>query len=316
MSAADKPPNDVSPNAVLEAYVLDVVRRLPRRQRNDVGVELRNLLAESLRDRAADAGHAANNQMALDIVRDFGRPDDVAARYHPPGDPIIPPQQSAAFAWTGLIGIAIQWSVTLPMAFDNGGSAIGAWWVTYGLGAFWWPGFLVTIAIIAGFVRRRWPASPQAWRPKGLDTDTINRPLHLAGFAAALVGIGIWVAQAWFVLTSSSPAARALAFAPDFLITRAPVIMLYWAAGLTLMLVVIMEGRWRPLTRQVNLGLQVLVCALMAWLILGGPMFVSEVADQTAKAALGLIIVLVVIQLASLAWRRRARLRPPVAQRG
>ncbi len=314
MSAATVPPN-----AVIEAYVLDVVRRLPRQERNDVGVELRSLLTESLRDRAADAGRAADEAMALDIVREFGRPEEVAARYHPPGDPIIPPAQTTAFVWTGFIGIALQWATTLPLVFNGqlgGASAIGAWWVTYGLGAFWWPGFLVSITIIAAFIRRRWPAAPQAWRPKVLDRDQVNRSLHMLGFGAALAGIGIWVATAWFVLTNSSPAAKALAFAPDFLTTRAPVILLYWAAGLTLMLVVIIEGRWRPLTRQINVGMQVLACALMAWLILGGPLFVGEVADRTTKAALVLILVLIVIQIAADLWGRRVRLRPPAAQRG
>ena len=36
----------MDPNAVIDSYVDDVVRRLPFRQRRDVGFELRSLLGE------------------------------------------------------------------------------------------------------------------------------------------------------------------------------------------------------------------------------------------------------------------------------
>ena len=49
-------PEPARPEALIEAYVVDVMRRLPRKQRNDVGFELRALLTESLRGRAADTG--------------------------------------------------------------------------------------------------------------------------------------------------------------------------------------------------------------------------------------------------------------------
>ena len=44
------------PEALIESYVADVMKRLPTRLRNDVGFELRALLREDLRGRSADAG--------------------------------------------------------------------------------------------------------------------------------------------------------------------------------------------------------------------------------------------------------------------
>src|SRR5689334_12847552 len=102
-----------APEALIEAYVLDVMRRLPGKQRNDVGFELRALLTEGLRERAGDAGRVVDEAMALDLVREFGRPDDVAARYRPPGVPIIPPSHTPGFAWATVIGLALQWSISL-----------------------------------------------------------------------------------------------------------------------------------------------------------------------------------------------------------
>jgi hypothetical protein len=305
---------------LIESYVLDVIRRLPRKQRNDVGFELRALLTEGLRDRAGDAG-VADEAMTLAFLREFGRPDDVAARYYPLGPPIIPPAHTAAFAWATVIGVGLQWAITLPLVFNAqlspelpASARPGAWWVTYGLGAFWWPGFLVTVMMAAAFLRQRWPAGLQPWRSKIVDRDHVSRPLYLLGLAAALAGIGLWVAIAWIVMTTATPFARALAFAPDFIATRAPVLLLFWAAGLVQLVVVIIEGRWRSLTRRINTGMQVAACALMGWLILGGPIFAGEPADRTTKGALAFLIAIILIQLAAEALRGRRRIRPPQAQ--
>lgn len=309
--------------ALIEAYVLDVVRRLPRRQRNDVGFELRALLTESLRDRAGDAGRLPDEAMALDHVREFGRPDEVAARYHPPGVPIIPPAHTRGFAWATVIGVGLQWAGSLPLALSGDlapavseASRVGAWWVSYGLGALWWPGFLVTVMMVAAWVRQSWPATVTDWKPKAADSDHISRPLYALGLAAALCGIAMWVGLAWSVATFSNPFTRALAFDPDFLATRAPVLLLYWAAGISLLVVLIVEGRWRDLTRRIDLGLKLASCAVMAWLMFGGRIFVSEAADESTKGILGLIVLLVLAELAFQVWRTRRRIRPPEAQHG
>jgi len=51
-------------NDLIEAYVTDVARRLPRAQRNDVAFELRALLREELQARAEGAGRDADPAMA------------------------------------------------------------------------------------------------------------------------------------------------------------------------------------------------------------------------------------------------------------
>lgn len=315
-----RPPQET----LIEAYVLDVTRRLPRRLRHDVAFELRALLTESLRDRAADAGRLPDEAMTLAIVRDFGRPDDVAARYHPPGDPIIPASQSNGFALASLTGIALQWAGTLPLALsgqlfpDAPPSAhIGTWWTSYGLGAFWWPGFLVTVMMAAAWVRRTWPPKPADWAPaEKFDRDHINRPAMMLGLCLALCGVAIWVFVAWIVTTQDSPFSRALALDPDFMATRAPAVLLLWASGIALMVVLIVEGRWRDLTRRVDMVSKIASCVLLAWFVLGGRIFVTEAADQMTKGILVLIILLIAGQVVFRAWRLRSRIRAPEVQRG
>ena len=67
-------------NEVIESYVLDVARQLPRRQRNDVALELRSLLHEELSALAAKQGQAPDQAMAMRMLASFGRPAEAAAR--------------------------------------------------------------------------------------------------------------------------------------------------------------------------------------------------------------------------------------------
>jgi hypothetical protein len=305
------------PDDLIEAYVADVIRRLPGRQRNDVGFELRALLREELRGRAADAGRLADAAMTLDFLRAFGNPDDVAARYHPPGDPVIPAGHTRGFVWATVIGLALQWLTTLPMAISaNAGQDaawIGRWWLTHGLGAFWWPGFLVTMSMAAAFIRQRWPAAAIVWKPKGVDRDHVNRPLFALGLALALAGIGLWVALVWWATTSTgtSPVAKVFAFDADFLATRAPVVLLYWAVGIVLLIVVMVEGRWRELTRRLDMALKLICCAMLAWFVFGGRIFVADATNDPVRGILVLLIIGLLADVAWRLWRGRSRIHAP-----
>ena len=57
---------------VIESYVHDVTQLLSRKDRADVALELRALLAEELAARAA--GAPADEAMAIELVRGFGAP--------------------------------------------------------------------------------------------------------------------------------------------------------------------------------------------------------------------------------------------------
>lgn len=69
----------MTPNDVIEPYVVDVMRRVPSKDRNEVGLELRGLLTEMLEDRAKAAGRAADDPMVLDVLRAFGTSRDCRA---------------------------------------------------------------------------------------------------------------------------------------------------------------------------------------------------------------------------------------------
>ena len=88
---------------VIETYIGDTVRLLPRYQRDDVATELRSLLNEELHARARESGRPPDESLALSLVRDYGHPNEVAARYQPSWA-IIDPADSTSFMRAAIIG--------------------------------------------------------------------------------------------------------------------------------------------------------------------------------------------------------------------
>lgn len=313
-------------DAIIESYVNDVVGRLPRRQRRDIAFELRSLLAEELQGRAADAGREADAAMAIDLLASFGRPVDVADRYRPAGFTVIRPADAPRFAWIGLGGVAVQWVLSLIATFtvqvdpalpgSDWLSRLGAWWLTWGLGSFWWPGFIVSLTVIAaafGTLRKK----SDDWTPPKatiLDRDRVNRPVMVLLIALGVCGAALVLALPFMPVWGSNlpePLLDAFVFDEGFLSWRAPWVLLLWAAILAVSVAALMAGRWSRRLHQLGLGLAVAWIALVVWWIAAGPIFVSTVTNDTTKACLVLVLAFTVFGAVLTARRIAAPITAP-----
>jgi hypothetical protein len=307
----------MDPMALIETYVDDVAGRLPRRLRGDVAAELRDLLAEELAGKAAEAGRPADEAMALSLLRAFGAPAEVAERYRPAGFTIIRPSDAPMFSRIALGGVAVQWAISLPLhfarsaSFGSGLGHIGGWWLSYGLGALWWPGFLVVCAIAAAWWRQRQPQ--RAWTPsvRVVDRDRVSRGWLGLGYALWLAGAAFWVAEPWLMQRAPAAMAAALRLDTTFLAERAVWLLPLWAVHFAIFGVVLWQGRWSPRLRLLSMVATLAICALLGWFILAGPVFVARPADDAVKLATALIVA---VSLAAEAWRllgRSGRVRGP-----
>ena len=302
----------MDPHVVIESYVDDVVRRLPARQRADVGFELRSLLGEELAAKADEAGRPADEAMALALLNGFGRPQDVAERYGPTGFLIIKPAAAPAFAWAALIGVAVQWALSLPAVFSapqtypgQALARLGAWWTSWGLGAFWLPGVMVVIAIIAAWIGQRWP-NTAAWAPpRVLDPDRINRPLLATGLVAWAAYMALLAVEPLLLGALPAPVAAAFTFDDGFLSSRGPWLFPVWGGQWLVCAVALMEGRWRRRTRDLNALFSAALCGLLAWFVVAGPIFKAKAADDTTKGLICLVILITLISLAIGFYRRQ-----------
>jgi hypothetical protein len=177
---------------VIETYIYDTVRLLPRRLRNDVATELRSLLNEELRARTQESGCPTDEALALSLVRGFGRPNEVAARYQPAWT-IIDPADSRSFARAAIIGAGslVLLSALRKLRPSLPGTADD--FVKVGILA--WLGFLVVAFGARNWICRRWPATA-LWKPR--DRDRANRVgtavlVPIATFFVVLYGAPTWV---------------------------------------------------------------------------------------------------------------------------
>lgn len=87
---------------LIERYIHEVGRYLPAKNRGDIQAELRSLLSDALE---ADAGAEPSEAAVVDVLKKFGSPRSVAARYYPEGQYLIGPALYPLFNM--IIGIVI-----------------------------------------------------------------------------------------------------------------------------------------------------------------------------------------------------------------
>lgn len=303
----------MNPNDVIESYVVDVMRRVPASDRNEVGLELRGLLTEMLGDRAQAAGRAADDTMVLDILREFGTPAEIAARYRPPGKlgdiVVIPARQTRAFALWSIGGIAVQWALTLPRVFD-GNVPIAAWWFGSGLGALWWPGFLAMMSLLAAWLQARGMFRPK-WTPRIADPDRVNRGGMIAGLVAFAIGMTFMIALPWLANLLPPHLTHVFAFDTDFLHARAWPVVVLWLVSFATLSLVLRNGRHTDLTRRLELGGSLAFIALLGWWLVAGDIFIEKATNEGARGGLALVIAFLVIGIAVKLYRGRPRIRSP-----
>ncbi len=287
-------------NDVIEAYITEIAERLPRKQRNDVAFELRALLQEELHDKAGDSGQLADADMATRLVREFGRPADVAARYRP-SLTVIDPADGHAFVRTSAIGMAIIWVLGLVEMFQQPSSPgvsllsiIGQWWVRVVIASLWWPGVLVVYHGLSSWSRRR--ALPTGeWDPRSRERVSGGRTAIVMALVGLLFGVSALmdprlVLDLFWGGRAAPAAYEALTYSDTFLRRQAP-----WLLGLLLLhaplwLSVIVTGRWTAALERLQGVLGIVISAVSAWVVLDGPVFKAPSSDQMVKQLLVLFI--------------------------
>jgi hypothetical protein len=275
---------------VIETYIDDTVRLLPRRQRDDVAAELRSLLNEELHARAQESGRPPDASLALSLVRAYGHPNEVAARYQPPWA-IIDPADSTSFMRAALIGAGALVLLgamskrlpSLPVNADN----------LAGIGILAWLGLLVVGFGAKSWVRRRRP-SAVLWQPR--DRDRAHRVgtavvVPVATFFVVLYGAPTWVLDQ---VSGGRLDTSWAAYTADFQRWRLPCFLGLMVGLLALLSFVAIQGRWRRLTRRINIGLNLALACLVLSFAVDGNLFESSQVDQVARIVLALVGVIYV----------------------
>ena len=292
---------------VIESYVADVAAQLPSRQRADVAVELRSLLNDELNAKPNDP---STPDAALALVRAFGRPADVAARYHAPYV-LIEPADTRSFLLAAVVGASLIPSSNghLPISLDKN---------TAGILLLAWLGTLLLFYAGRSWLRRRQPNSFQ-WKPSQVrDRDAVSLPLQLGIVLLCVFGIAIYLSPgpAISLVSGGRVAADSLRYTQDFLqpwrLLGFPILLSIFAL---LNAFAALRRRWTPLLRGLSICFLVSAAIQLGWHASSGDLFASAVIDRSARLALQLVGAALMITAAIETYREWIRI-PAATQTG
>ncbi len=314
---------------MIRYYITDVTNRLPRNIRDDVGFELGALLQEQLQEKIANHPDSDEAEQTREMLQAFGHPHEVAARYRPPIE-IIDPVDSHSFVFASIAGIIVLWIAGLADVLkDSAGTdrefltLLSEWWLGTGLAAFWWPGFLVVFFAIAFRVRKRWP-QVRIWQARKIivkDPDQINRAGLITVVLFYAIGLAVLISPASlldfiFGGRAAPEAYQALSYAPEFYPVRAIWLFGLLVAGLLVLIVLIIHGRWSPTLRRIDMLLAVAVSVVLVWNSAAGNIFATTATDQFVKVIIGLIVFFTLLDKGMALYRELQRSYSPKLNAG
>ena len=300
----------MDPSEVIEAYVEDVMRHLPRAARKDIGLELRGLLAEMLSERKGGSPGENDGSIAIGMLREFGTPEETAARYVEPAFSIVPAHQTASFALLAIAGVLVQWALSLPAVIT--GQPIAEWWFGKGLGALWWPGFMVLAAFSASWLRHKGYYT-RTWNPPRFGHDHFDRRIFILALFAFAIGTALIASLPLMIAYLPQPQAGFFELDEGFLLFRAPLASILWLGQFGLLYAVQAADRWTDATRRLALLCDILWVALLVWWLTGGPIFRLGEIDGFVKSILGFVLLVVGVSLMVRVYRQATRIRVPAA---
>lgn len=295
----------MDPNVLIETYVRAVVRQIPAGKREEIGLELRVLLTEDLAQRAQALNRPADEAMVFDMLDAFGRPADVAARYHAPWA-IIDPADTRNFILAAVVlGLAAEGMLKAGLLGADNAPA-GLWWV----------GLLVLVFGVKSLAQRTWPEKHQ-WRPRSLvDHDRVSRVGH--GLAIFMIGIAMLIyaspAKAIAYFFSGQIPTFDLVYTKEFTSLRSfrmPGLFGLLAGYGVILAIVAVQGHWRRMTRWLEIFFLISIAIQLGWQARTGRIFVSEGMDQLATRALAVGSALLLIDVAFKIYRELARIKAP-----
>jgi hypothetical protein len=178
---------------LIDRYVHEVGRRLPRKNRADIQTELRSLLVDALEDRA---GPEPTEAEIAELLKEHGPPKAVAASYHPEGQYLIGPALYPLFKLVTGITLAavlgaqlLAWGLALLAGQGSFAPLQILEWLLSGV-----PAAFGTIVIVFAILQRfevRPDTADKEWDPESLprieEAITVKRGERIFGIVMGIV---------------------------------------------------------------------------------------------------------------------------------
>ena len=266
---------------LIDRYVVEVARQLPAKSGEDVAKELHSLLSDALDARAAHTGRPKDEALAVEVLREFGKPGDVAARYREPGY-LIGPEWYPIFKSVALGALLLPLSIkVIEVKVRTVASGVVPRWPSLMADAWSYAQYACVSLAITTFVfmilertvKDGGLAADEDWDPRelpALPENEVGR--RVSRWAAAH---NVWLPMFWLTILNMFPGIVGIVWGSQnrrWFLSAAelgfplPVTLLSLFLGGVLLLNVVLwrQGRWSAATRWAQFALGLVAFAVMA----------------------------------------------------
>jgi hypothetical protein len=264
----------ITSEELIARYLHAIGRNLPRETRSDVTSELGSLLADSVEEKGADLGRALTLEETAGLLNDLGAPETVAARYAPKPHYLIGPGLYPIFMMVlkVILGVAAGLPILLMLISDLIGgrgpleaAGIRGWATMLGMtyqiafsGGAW---AVISFAALERFGISA-PLEEEHWNPLDLPPVDDRGEVSRVGVTVKIYAVIVFLLlfnlyPEWVGLYNLGPDEGLTVTSLSELGIQLPMLALnlWWLAALGLNLLLLRDGRWRPLSRWFEFGL-------------------------------------------------------------
>lgn len=304
-------------NEMIDRYVNEVGQRLPRKVRADIEMELRSLLLDSL-DEQSDG--EPTPKIAAEVLREFGHPEEIAAKYRPEealiGPKLFPTYKVVVTITVSIIGVLHLLGLGLTLWQGSGTEIVGKvldFAFSFGRSAILNAGIVTLIfAVIertAGDSLQLPENQAKEWNPYELppvkDPDRIKRAELVVGIVFSLVFIAWlnlfpnWFGGAQF---SGGESGIYTLLTAEFILL-VPWLTASWLLDVALKTAVLIQGRWNRVTRWLELAVAAFGLYVVYQIYSLEAISTVPVFSMMAKWGLAVVMVIVVLDLLAKLFR-------------
>jgi hypothetical protein len=300
----------MKPIDLVDRYVAEVGKGLPRKNRLDIEAEIMTAIEDMLAERSRQTGKPVDEQMTVAVLKEYGAPRKVAASYQPERS-LIGPRLFPSF----LTVVQVVLPIVAAVALVKMGIALGQVTLTFenvfeavflGIAGFLGTAFTALGSILVLFVIVQWTLpefkeKPEEWDPYKLpaatrrnrvETGLVLLEIFGAGLAIVIfnflpqtINMGYYPDGSWWVgiLSTTTGEAWSTTILSDAFFNYMPALTILWALTILLDAALLARGRWENWSRWSAFGLKAVTIALAA-IMLAGPALVDVSAEALTAA--------------------------------
>ena len=281
---------------LIDRYVREIGRRLPQKSHEDIEKEIRSALEDMLEDRSKKESRVVDEEMTIQVVKEYGKPEKVAASYMPERY-LIGPQLFSIF-WmvlqivfavltvVAIVGLGINLihaeavpASVLKTIFESFAQYFGGLIIAFG-----------NIVLVFAIIQRFAPdlkfddKEDEEWNPRDLpdveDVDRVSTGETIAEIVFTVLALVLFNLYPEYIgiYNFSDTGSTFVPFLSQAFFSYMPWLNMLWGAQIALDVWLIQQMRWRAGSRLLFVAIKT-GGAAVAYAMLMGPSIVSLSAE-------------------------------------